>query len=89
MKQIDWGDLKNEQLRAERGISFEEVQAAILSEKLLDDIEHFNPQDYPAQRLFIVRVGDCSYVVPYVQEGQKIFLKTVYPREMLTNRYIK
>ncbi|CAG1022372.1 hypothetical protein MTYM_01666 [Methylococcales bacterium] len=42
MKPFAWNEEKNRLLKAERGISFEEVIAAIASGAVLDVVEHSN-----------------------------------------------
>lgn len=44
---------KNAQLRAERGISFDEVIAAIENDQILDIIKHSNRAKYPNQELLM------------------------------------
>lgn len=88
MKYFDWDDEKNEQLIKNRGISFEEVLIAIESGYLLDVIEHSNKAKYPNQRIFIVRIEDYAYLVPFVEDKEKIFLKTIIPSRKATKRCI-
>lgn len=89
MKYFDWETLKNEQLIKERGISFEEVLIAIEGGYLLDIVEHPNKAKYPNQKIFIVRIEDYAYLVPFVEDEEKIFLKTIVPSRKATKKYIK
>ncbi len=43
MKPFRWNHEKNEQLKAERGISFEEIAFAIEADGLLDIVARSNP----------------------------------------------
>lgn len=71
---------KNAQLREKRGVSFDEVIAAIENDQVLDIIEHPNTKKYPNQELIIINVKGYVYVVPFVtQENGDLFLKTIYP----------
>jgi uncharacterized DUF497 family protein len=87
MAVYDWDDAKNAQLKDERGIGFEEVLTAIDAGMLLGAITHPNRGRYPKQRIFIVKIGDYAYSVPYVP-AEENFLKTIYPSRKFTKKYI-
>lgn len=88
MKFLDWNDEKNEQLRMERGVSFEEVVLSLSQGGLLDIIEHPNPAVYSGQRIFIVQIRDYVHLVPFVEDQTVVFLKTVIPSRKMTARYL-
>ncbi|MDD2640966.1 MAG: DUF4258 domain-containing protein [Arcobacteraceae bacterium] len=90
-KSIRYSLEKNEQLKAQRDISFEDVILAIESGKLLDDIEHPNKEKYPHQNIFIilVEIKDYVYLVPYVEDETSIFLKTIIPSRQMNKKYNK
>ena len=56
MKFYNWNAEKNEQLIAERGVSFEEIVFYIENGGLLDEIAHPNARDSAHQRIFVVAV---------------------------------
>ena len=58
MKYFDWNMSKNEELRRERQVTFEEAIFCIVHDGLLDTIEHPHPGKYPNQRMFIVNIKD-------------------------------
>lgn len=89
MKYFDWDEGKNEFLKIEREISFEDVIIAIDDGKLLDIVEHPNKDKYPNQKIFIVNVSDYVYLIPFVEDETKIFLKTIIPSRKATQRYLK
>ena len=89
MKRFRWNDEKNTQLQKERGVSFEEVVEALEADGLLDTLKHHNPERYPRQQLFVVSLHDYAYVVPYVEENDTYFLKTIYPSSNMTRRYLR
>lgn len=89
MKPFRWGHEKNAQLKAERDISFEEIVLAIEADGLLDIVAHANPGKYPNQRMFIVAVEHYAYLVPFVEEADAYFLKTVIPNRKATRDYLK
>ena len=88
-KTIRYGLEKNEKLKAERGVGFEDVLLAIEEGDLLDDIEHPNREKYSHQRIFIVfiRVKSYVYLVPYVEDETTIFLKTIIPSRKMHKKY--
>jgi len=89
LKYFDWDEDKNKVLKEMRGISFEEIVFSISNNKLLEVVEHPNKQKYPNQRMFIVEVGDYAYVVPFVEDEEKYFLKTIYPSRAATKKYLE
>jgi hypothetical protein len=88
VKQIDWSELKNEQLKAERSACFEDVQAAIEDNKVLEDIPHPNHAKYPYQRILVINIDNYAYLVPYVEDEVKMFFKTVIPSRKATKHYL-
>ncbi len=89
MKPFRWSHEKNAQLKAERDISFEEIVLAIEADGLLDIVTHSNPGKYPNQRMFIVAIEQYAYLVPFVEEADCYFLKTVIPNRKATRDYLK
>ena len=88
MKQFDWNEEKNELLRGERGITFEEVVFYISRDGLLDIIEHPNQKTYPEQRIFIINIDEYVYLVPFAESEKQIFLKTIIPSRKMTKIYL-
>jgi hypothetical protein len=88
MKYYDWNDEKNELLKQLRGVSFEQVVLAIVSGDLIDRMRHPNPEKYPHQRVFLVMIEDYVYSVLYVEDDEKIFLKTIIPNSKATKNYL-
>ena len=87
MKQINWNAEKNQTLMKERGISFEDIVFSIQQGDLLDDLCHPNKDKYPNQRLFVVNVEGYAHLVPYVENEEEIFLKTIIPSRKATKKY--
>ncbi|MBN1586269.1 MAG: BrnT family toxin [Candidatus Omnitrophica bacterium] len=88
MKLFDWDLEKNQQLIRERGISFEEIVFHITQGGLLDIIEHPNKKKYPSQRIFVVNVENYVVLVPFVESGKGVFLKTIIPSRKMTRQYL-
>ncbi len=76
-------------MKSERGVCFEQVVILMEREDVLDTIEHPNQQRYPGQKIAVVRIDDYAYLVPYLQESDEIFLKTVIPSRKATDKYIR
>ncbi len=89
MKVFRWDNGKNEWLKTNRGVSFEQVVILMEREDVLETIEHPNQDKYPGQKIAIVRIDDYAYLVPYVQESEAIFLKTIIPSRKATNKYVR
>lgn len=79
MKYFDWSVEKNEKLKEDRGVSFEEVVSAIFEGKLLSVVDHPNQDQYPGQKIYIVELHDYAYLIPFKEDKEKIFLKTIFP----------
>jgi hypothetical protein len=80
MKPFRWGPEKNEQLKLERGISFENMVVAIESGGLVDILAN--------QRVLVVASDGYAYLVPFVEEEDHFFLKTVIPSRKATRDYL-
>jgi uncharacterized DUF497 family protein len=89
MKYFLWNQEKNELLIAERQISFEDIVLYIEKGFLLDVLEHSKPEKYPGQKVFVVRVEEYIYLVPFVENEDEIFLKTIIPSRKATKKYLK
>ena len=89
MKVFRWDNEKNEWLKKNRRVSFEQVVILMEREDVLEVIEHPNQDKYPGQKIATVKIGNYAYLVPYVQEGEDIFLKTIIPSRKATKRYVR
>ena len=88
MKYFDWDREKNEKLKEERGISFEEVVIALNEGRLLKTLGHPNRKKYTNQKMYIVNINNYAYMVPFVEDEEKRFLKTIIPSRKATKKYI-
>jgi len=89
MKYFDWDIEKNNQLKKQKEISFEEVILSIQKGKLLDVQKHHNPKKYPNQKIFIIEINNYVYLVPFVEDENKYFLKTIIPSRKATKKYLQ
>ena len=87
MLQFDWSNDKNEWLKANRGVCFEDIVILLERDDVIDIVVHPNQESYPGQMIAVVRIKEYVYLVPYVKEGNTIFLKTIIPSRKATSRY--
>ena len=85
MKYFDWDEEKNQKLKNERGIGFEDIVTAIDEGKLLVTLSH---PKRPNQRIYVVDVEGYAYIIPFTEDEEKLFLKTIYPSRKMTKKYI-
>ena len=89
MKYFDWNSGKNDWLKAERDICFEDAITAINDKKRLLKVEkHKNQKRYPNQNMFIININNYAYLVPFVEDDEKVFLKTIIPSRKATKKYL-
>ena len=88
MKPFVWNEEKNQQLKVERGIGFEMIVEVIAQGYILDLLPHPNQKKYRGQRMFVVKIENYAYVVPFAEDNEKIFLKTIFPSRKATKNYI-
>jgi len=89
MVQYDWNNDKNSDLKRARGVCFEQVVLHVEQGDLLDILQHPNRARYPNQRVLVVKMLDYVYAVPFVEEGNIRFLKTIIPSRKLTRNYLE
>jgi uncharacterized DUF497 family protein len=88
MKPFRWNPEKNDKLKSERGISFESIVVAVESGGLLDVLAHPAQAKYPRQRILVVAYDSYAYLVPFVEEDDYFFLKTIIPSRKATRDYL-
>jgi len=89
MKYFVWNQDKNELLKTERQVSFDDVVLYIEMGFLLDILEHPNQEKYKGQRIFVVNIDDYVYLVPFIENDNEVFLKTIIPSRKATKKYLK
>ena len=89
MTVFTWDNEKNQWLKKERGVSFDQVIVLMEREDVPEIVDHPNQDKFPGQRIAIIRINDYAYLVPYVQEKEAIFLKTIIPSRKATNKYLR
>ncbi len=84
---FQWNEDKNLRLKTERNLSFEKVVAAIESGRLLADIDHVQAGRKGRQRILVVEINGYACAVPYVEDGFRRFLKTIYYSRAMQKKY--
>ena len=89
MKDIryDWNPEKNEILKNERNISFEQIIFHLLKGDIWRIGDHPDQEKYPGQKIYFVIIEDYIYLVPYIENGDEIFLKTIIPSRKATRDF--
>jgi len=79
VKAIAWNPNKNETLKAQRGVSFEDVVFHISAGDIIETIDHPNQERYPGQQVHVIAIEEYVYLVPFVESEDEVFLKTIIP----------
>ena len=82
MKEVRWSLLKSERLKRTRGASFEE-----LIRSRLVAIKQHPSRTY--QQIMLFEYQGYIWIVPFVESGNEIFLKTLFPSRKYTQLYKK
>lgn len=85
-REYKWDYKKNEKLKTERNISFEDILIAIRDEKVLLDEKHPTRLN---QRKIVVFCKNYTYSVPYVVNNNVVFFKTIYPSRKYAKIFLK
>jgi uncharacterized DUF497 family protein len=88
MKVYTWNLEKNELLKKDRNISFEEIVLNIQLGNEVDIYDHPNIKSYPDQKISVVLIEGYAYLVPFVENKEEIFLKTIIPSRKATKQYV-
>jgi uncharacterized DUF497 family protein len=84
---ILWDDRKNQKLRLERNISFEQIAELILRKEYLAILEH---PSRPNQQIFVLLLNGYVHAVPFViDEQMNIVLKTAFPSRKLHKKHMR
>ncbi|HPJ40401.1 MAG TPA: BrnT family toxin [Spirochaetota bacterium] len=89
MKCHSWNNEKNEILKNERGVSFEDVIYYLEHGNLLAIVKNPNNDKYHDQKIYIVNIEDYAYLVPFVETEDEIFMKTIIPSRKATKKYLE
>lgn len=87
MKTFNWNNEKNIELKKKRKISFEDVLFYIERGLIIDIVENPNQDKYPGQKYFILEINEYVYYVPFVENDDEVFLKTIVPSRKYKKKY--
>lgn len=85
----DWNPRKNEWLKKERKISFEEVVFHLSQGDVWKVADHPDQLNYPGQKIYFVIIEDFIFLVPHIIEKEYIFLKAIIPSRKATREFKK
>lgn len=88
VKPISWNTKKNALLKAERGVSFEDVVFHIMAGDILDTVDHPNQVRYPGPQIHVLDIEGYVYLVPFMESEEEVFLKTIIPSRKATKSYL-
>ncbi len=74
MKFFNWNEGKNEWLKENRNIGFEDIVILISEGNLIEVIENRSTK-YANQYMFVINFENYIYLVPFVTNEDEIFLK--------------
>ena len=84
----NWNKEKNILLKKIRGVSFEQIVMHVENGDLVDIIKHPNSEKYSNQKILVINVNNYIYTVPFVDNNNERFLKTIIPNRQFTKKYI-
>lgn len=82
-----WDEDKNSILKSTRGYSFNDVLEAMHQDGILDNYKHPNEEKYPNQYIYVISLDGYIHYIPYVIDGDDIFLKNIIPSRKLNKLY--
>jgi uncharacterized DUF497 family protein len=91
MKVIKWNEQKNKMLKndSNRGISFDDIMFALNDGNFYKIEEHYNQDEYNHQSILYIEIKEYIYIVPFVENSEEIFFKTVIPSRKYTKIFLK
>lgn len=87
--EFDFDIEKNEKLKADRCVDFDEIISLIENGSVIDVLDHPNQKKYPNQKIYVIDISGYVWLVPYVRGDGKIFLKTAFPSRKYTKQYLE
>ncbi len=78
---------KNQWLKKNREISFEEVIFFIENGEVADIIANPNSKKYKDQLAYVIEINDYYHVVPFIEQDDGIFLKTIMKNRDVDKKY--
>ena len=85
VKPFTWNPQKNEWLKNNRGISFEQIVSTLATDLL--SVRQNTSKRHPAQLVFIIKIKEYAWVVPFKESETEIQLKTAFPDRRLAKEF--
>ena len=85
----EWSPEKNEWLKKERRISFEQIVFHLSQGDVWKTSDHPDKEQYPGQKIYFVNVEGYIYLVPHMIADGYVFLKTIIPSRKATRDFNK
>jgi hypothetical protein len=85
----DWNPEKNEWLKKERHMSFEQIVFHLSQGDVWKIADHPDKKKYPGQKIYFVNVEGYIYMVPHMITDDCVFLKTIIPGRKATKDFKK
>jgi len=64
------------------------VIALLEDGNILDILDHPNKEKYAHQKIYVIEINGYVYLVPFIQDKNKVFLKTIIPSRKAQKKYI-
>lgn len=87
-KIINWNVEKNNKLKSERNISFEDILSALKKWNFMKVFSHPNEEQYWNQKILLIDINNYIYCVPYIEDENEIFFKTIFPSRKYTKLFL-
>ncbi|MBI4973010.1 toxin [Candidatus Roizmanbacteria bacterium] len=88
MNLFRFNEEKDKSLKSTRGVGFKTIIREIKKGNIIEVIDNPNKKRYPNQKLYLIRMKNHVVVVPYIEEVDSIFLKTFFPSQKYTKKYL-
>lgn len=89
MNQFRFNEEKDKLLIIKRGFGFKDIINEIEKDNVIEVIKNPNKKRYPNQKMYLIKMRRHIVVVPYIEEVNYIFLKTFFPSQKYTKKYLK
>jgi hypothetical protein len=87
-KIVNWNFEKNELLKKDRDISFSDILQSIEEWNFWKINRHPNKEKYPNQKILQIEINDYIHIIPFVENDEEIFLKTIF-KDRKVNKMLK
>jgi hypothetical protein len=88
MDNFRFNEEKDKLLKVQRGYGFKGIIIEIKKGNVIEVIKNPNKDKYPNQKMYLIKMRYKVVVVPYIEETNYIFLKTIYPSQKYTKKYL-